>query len=93
MEQLERSTSMKRQNVALERTPAADSMIDVMDRVLDKGIVIDAAVRVALIGIDLLTVESRIVVGSIETHLNNAEAVALTGVVPPPAIAPRHAVD
>jgi gas vesicle structural protein len=45
------------------------SLIDVLDRVLDKGIVIDAWVRVSLAGIDLLAVEARIVVASIATYL------------------------
>jgi hypothetical protein len=44
-------------------------VIDVLDRVLDKGIVIDAWFGVSLVGIDLITVEARVVVASIETHL------------------------
>ena len=51
-------------------------MIDVLDHVLDKGIVIDAWVRVSLVGIDLITVEARIVVASIDTYVNTADAVA-----------------
>jgi gas vesicle structural protein len=61
--------------MAVERAPAGTSLIDVLDRVLDKGIVIDAYVRVSLVGIDLVTVEARIVVSSIETYLKYAEAV------------------
>lgn len=61
--------------MALERTPSGTSLIDVLDRVLDKGIVIDAWVRVSLVGIDLVTVEARIVVASIDTYLKYAEAV------------------
>jgi len=53
-------------------------LIDVLDRVLDKGIVIDAWVRVALVGIELVTVEARIVVASIDTYLKYSEAVGLT---------------
>ena len=52
------------------------SVIDVLDHVLDKGIVIDAWVRVSLAGIDLLTVEARVIVASIETYLQHAQAVA-----------------
>ena len=52
------------------------SVIDVLDRVLDKGIVIDARVRVALAGIDLITVDARIVVASIETYFQHADAIA-----------------
>jgi hypothetical protein len=47
----------------------------VLDRVLDKGIVIDAWVRVSLVGIDLITVEARVVVASIDTYLKYSEAV------------------
>ena len=61
--------------MAVERAPAGTSLIDVLDRVLDKGIVIDAYVRVSLVGIDLVTVEARIVVASITTYLKYAEAV------------------
>jgi gas vesicle structural protein len=59
----------------VERTPGGTSLIDVLDRVLDKGIVIDAWVRVSLVGIDLITVEARIVVASIDTYLKYSEAV------------------
>lgn|SRR5687767_11709534 len=65
--------------MAVERTPSGSSLIDVLDRVLDKGIVIDAWVRVSLVGIDLITVEARIVVASIETYLKYSEAVGITG--------------
>jgi hypothetical protein len=59
----------------VERASGGANLIDVLDRVLDKGIVIDAWVRVSLVGIDLLTVEARIVVASIETYLKYSEAV------------------
>ena len=61
--------------MAVERTPSGSSLIDVLDRVLDKGIVIDAWVRVSLVGIDLITVEARVVVASIDTYLKYSEAV------------------
>jgi gas vesicle structural protein len=64
--------------MAVERAPGGSSLIDVLDRVLDKGIVIDAYVRVSLVGIDLVTVEARVVVASIETYLKYSEAVGLT---------------
>jgi gas vesicle structural protein len=63
--------------MAVERTPSGSSLIDVLDRVLDKGIVIDAWVRVSLVGIDLLTVEARVVVASIDTYLKYSEAVGI----------------
>ncbi|HET7273962.1 MAG TPA: gas vesicle protein GvpJ [Longimicrobiaceae bacterium] len=65
--------------MAVERAPGGSSLIDVLDRVLDKGIVIDAYVRVSLVGIDLVTVEARIVVASIDTYLKYSEAVGITG--------------
>jgi|SRR5687767_6118040 len=65
--------------MAVERAPSGSSLIDVLDRVLDKGIVIDAYVRVSLVGIDLVTVEARIVVASVETYLKYAEAIGITG--------------
>ncbi len=70
--------------MAVERSPSGSSLIDVLDRVLDKGIVIDAWVRVSLVGIDLVTVEARIVVASIETYLKYSEAVCITGPVSRP---------
>src|SRR5437764_10600078 len=59
----------------VERTVGGSSLIDVLDRVLDKGIVIDAWVRVSLVGVDLMTVEARVVVASIDTYLKYSEAV------------------
>jgi gas vesicle structural protein len=75
--------------MAVERAPAGTSLIDVLDRVLDKGIVIDAYVRVSLVGIDLVTVEARIVVAAIDTYLRYAEAVGtLPSVSRPQALSP-----
>ena len=56
----------------------ASSLAEVVDRILTKGIVIDAFVRVALVGIELLAIEARIVIASVETWLMYAEAVGLT---------------
>jgi len=56
----------------------ASSLAEVVDRILTKGIVIDAFVRVALVGIELLAVEARVVIASVETWLMYAEAVGLT---------------
>jgi len=70
----------------IERTAGGTSLIDVLDRVLDKGIVIDAWVRVSLVGIDLITVEARIVVASIDTYLKYSEAVGQVSPVSKPAI-------
>jgi len=62
--------------VAVSRAAPGTSVIDVLDHVLDKGIVIDAWVRVSVAGIDLLTVEARIVVASIHTYVAWANAVS-----------------
>jgi hypothetical protein len=63
----------------VERSPGGSSLIDVLDRVLDKGIIIDAWVRVSLVGIDLITVEARVVVASIDTYLRYADALGISG--------------
>ena len=70
----------------VERAAGGTSLIDVLDRVLDKGIVIDAWVRVSLVGIDLITVEARVVVASIDTYLKYTEAVATATTASRPAI-------
>lgn len=72
--------------MAVERAPGGTSLIDVLDRVLDKGIVVDAWVRISLVGIDLITVEARIVVASIDTYLKYAEAIGITAPVSRPAL-------
>lgn len=69
----------------VERASGGTSLIDVLDRVLDKGIVIDAWVRVSLVGIDLLTVEARVVVASIDTYIKYSEAVGSVPTVSRPA--------
>lgn len=79
----------------VERAPGGTSLIDVLDRVLDKGIVVDAWVRVSLVGIDLITVEARVVVASIDTYLRYAEALGITSpIARPPALgaAPREEI-
>ncbi len=66
----------------------ASGLVDVLDRVLDKGSVIDAWVRVSLVGIDLITVEARAVVPSIDTYLTYSEAGGSVASVSRPALAP-----
>ena len=73
--------------MAVERLSGGSSLIDVLDRILDKGIVIDAWVRISLVGIDLITVEARVVVASIDTYLKYADAVGLVGLVSRPQLA------
>jgi hypothetical protein len=55
--------------------PSSSSLADVIDTILDKGLVIDAYVRVSLVGIEILTVDARVVVASVDTYLRFAEAV------------------
>jgi len=76
--------------MAVERAPGGTSLIDVLDRILDKGIVVDAWVRISLVGIDLITVEARVVIASIDTYLKYAEAVGITGSVARPAVGPAE---
>jgi len=59
----------------LQRAPSPSSLADVVDLILDKGLVIDAYVRVAVIGIELITIDARIVIASVDTYLRFAEAV------------------
>jgi len=56
------------------RAPRPSSLADVLELILDKGLVIDAYVRVSLVGIELLTIDARIVVASVDTYLRFAEA-------------------
>jgi gas vesicle structural protein len=74
--------------MAVERAPGGSSLIDVLDRILDKGIVVDAWVRISLVGIDLITVEARVVIASIDTYLKYAEAVGAVPTVSRPALGP-----
>jgi len=62
----------------VEKAIGSSSLVEVVDRILDKGIVIDAWARISLVGIELLAVEARVVTAGIETFLKYAEAVGLT---------------
>ncbi|WP_051777606.1 gas vesicle protein GvpJ [Kitasatospora phosalacinea] len=55
--------------------PSSSGLVDVIDLILDKGLVIDIYIRVSLVGIELLTIDARIVVASVDTYLRFAEAV------------------
>jgi hypothetical protein len=59
----------------LQRAPSPSGLADVLDVILDKGLVIDAYVRVSVIGIELLTIDARVVIASVDTYLRFAEAV------------------
>ena len=66
--------------MAVEKAIASSSLVEVIDRILDKGVVIDAWVRISLVGIELLAIEARAVVAGVDTWLKYAEAVGLTEV-------------
>jgi hypothetical protein len=59
----------------LQRAPSPSGLADVLDVILDKGLVIDAYVRVSVIGIEVITIDARIVIASVDTYLRFAEAV------------------
>src|SRR3981189_2001178 len=59
----------------MQRQPGPSGLVDVLDVLLDKGLVIDVFLRVSLVGIELLTVDARIVIASVDTYLRFAEAV------------------
>jgi len=78
------SREVKR-TMAAGSPPGPISLLEVLDRILDKGVVIDAFARVSLVGIELLTIEARVVVASVETYLKYAERVHEIGLVAAPA--------
>lgn len=63
---------------SVQKTMDSSSLAEVIDRILDKGVVVDAWARVSLVGIEILAVEARVVVASVDTFLKYAEAVGLT---------------
>jgi len=65
----------------------SSSLGEVVDRIPERGIVIDAWVKVSLVGIELLSIEARVIIASVETYLKYAEAVGLTATAAVPATA------
>src|SRR3954451_5876172 len=59
----------------VQRSPHPSSLYDVLDLILDKGLVLDLYVRASLLGVELLTVDARVVIASVDTYLRFAEAV------------------
>jgi hypothetical protein len=55
--------------------PDSSSLAEVLDRILDKGVVVDVWARVSLVGIEILTIEARVVVASVDTYLHYAEEI------------------
>ena len=70
----------------VQRTSSSSSLADVLNVILDKGIVIDAWARVSVVGIEILTIEARVVVASIDTYLKYSEAVGQSAPVSRPAL-------
>jgi len=68
----------------IQRAPSSSSLAEVLNIILDKGIVIDAWARVSVVGIEILTIEARVVVASVETYLRYAEAIGLTALAAAP---------
>ena len=62
----------------VQKSTDSSSLAEVVDRILDKGIVIDAWVKVSLVGIELLSIEARVVIASVETYLKYAVAIGLS---------------
>ena len=69
----------------VRKSTDSSSLAEVVDRILDKGIVIDIWAKVSLVGIELLSVEARVVIASVETYLKYAGAIGLTASAAPPA--------
>jgi len=72
----------------VQRQPGPGSLAELLNVILDKGIVIDAWARVSIVGIEILTIEARVVVASVETYLRYAEAIGLTALAAPPPTQP-----
>jgi gas vesicle structural protein len=70
---------------SVQKTTDSSSLAEVVDRILDKGVVVDVWAKVSLVGIELLSVEARIVIASVETYLKYAEAIGLTATAAAPA--------
>ena len=69
----------------VQKSTDSSSLAEVIDRILDKGIVIDAWVKISLVGIELISIEARVVIASVETYLKYADAIGLTAAAAAPA--------
>src|SRR5208282_5575838 len=79
-------TLKTRTNMAkVTKSTDSSSLAEVVDRILDKGIVIDVWAKVSLVGIELVSIEARVVIASVETYLKYAEAIGLTATAAAPA--------
>lgn len=73
--------------MAVAKMNDSSSLVEVIDRILDKGIVVDLWARISLVGIELLAIELRLVIASVETYLKYAEAIGLTALSAAPRVA------
>jgi gas vesicle structural protein len=73
-----------RTRTPVRKTSDSSSLAELVDVILDKGIVIEAWVRISVLGLELLTIEARVVVASVDTYLRYAEAIGLTPLAAPP---------
>ncbi len=64
--------------MAVQTSMSSSGLAEVLDRILDKGLVLDLWVRVSLLGLEILAIEARVVLASVETYLKYAEAIGLT---------------
>ena len=71
----------------VKQSPSTSNLSDILTQILDKGIVIDLWARLSLLGTEILSLEARVVVASVETYLSYAEAIGLTRLVAAPAAA------
>jgi len=69
----------------ISKSTDSSSLAEVVDRILDKGIVIDVWAKVSLVGIELISIEARVVIASVETYSKYAEAIGLTATAAAPA--------
>jgi len=71
----------------IKQSPTTSNLSDILTQILDKGIVIDVWARLSLLGTEILSLEARVVVASVETYLSYAEVIGLTRLVAAPAAA------
>jgi hypothetical protein len=69
----------------VQTSTGASGLAEVIDRILDRGIVVDVWAKVSLVGIEILSIEARVVIASVETYLKYAEAIGLTATAAAPA--------
>lgn len=71
---------------SVAKSTDSSGLAEVVDRILEKGVVIDAWAKVSLVGIELLAIEARVVIASVDTYLKYAEAIGLTSTAAAPHI-------